>query len=551
MRKENLLLFLILSLSLALNAYGLKWGLPSRWCVDEPVAGALGMIAEKSILPKGDFFHPTFHYFLLIALFLPTLFLLKSFGYHLDIVSNAASISWIRLSIVDPDFSVMIYAIARFSSVLFAVLTVYLSYRLARECYSERAGIYSALFLSVTMGFISEAHTAKSTSCLIFMVILTVFSCVYYYERNTVKKQIIPFLLGGLSLATKYSGGVVIFPLGYYLFKIALEEPRLKKVKICCFALTAFVMGFLLGFPGILLNFHDYISAVGYYRARYVPGSSAPISLMFISGFLGYLWTLKDIFGVGLFLLVLSGIAFSLAKVRANIAVKTVLLIIIPYYIFFSLSPKTFEVKYISLIVPFLIILSSGIFDRLPRGRGFYKKAAFFALAAVWMFSFFYSMACDYIYSRGDIRYAASEWIEQNIPKGQRIVILGLSEWVVHNRLFKEYDITLLNNEIGKFNPKYNRRFSGGEQYDLSRQEAIALARELSAPHSCFVIWPVFSVPERIHFWSRQPIAYGRGIDISRQRVVKEFARKTNYFFWNPNLGGYEPQKVAIAHGVK
>ena len=47
-------LILALVAALFLSLYGLNWGLPSRWCVDEPVARALKMIAAKSIVPLDD-----------------------------------------------------------------------------------------------------------------------------------------------------------------------------------------------------------------------------------------------------------------------------------------------------------------------------------------------------------------------------------------------------------------------------------------------------------------------------------------------------------------
>ena len=544
---NKIILLSIIVVFLFLAIYGIDWGLPSRWCVDESVAEALRMISEKSIIPKADYDHPTFHHFVLITFFIPVLAFLKIIAYPLSVVKEAASFSWIYLSNVDPKFCRLVYIVARLSSAFFAALTIYLSYRIAEKCFSKRAGIFSALFLSVTMGFVSEVHTAKSTALFIFMVMLTLFSCIWYLDKKTPRKYIIPFFLGGLSLACKYSGGIVIFPLTYYLLKIADK----KKLKYSCIAIFIFLIGFFVGFPGIFAHFFNYFNSAVSYQARYMPQSIYSAPSLFISGVAGYTLLLKDIFGMPLFLLIVLGIVFFLGKTKSNDSVKILLFTLVPYLMFFSLSPRPFEVKYIILAVPIFIILSSGIIDNIFRLKIFYKRLIIFLLISTWFISLKYTIACKDIYAYTDIRYKVTDWIEGNIQKGERIVIIGLPGWVVHNRLFKDYSIFLIRRGDNDYVPANNRHFTKGKQRYLTSEEVDRVIDDLNKDHDYFVVYPVFSMRDRKDIFKRKYSIENSGIELKNQAIIKEFTHERGSLFGEPGIGGYEPKRIVITYGRK
>jgi len=549
MKHKKLLLGSILLLGFCLNVYGIWWGLPSRWCVDEPVAAVLKMLAEGSIVPANDYYHPTLHYFFMMIFILPVLMVMKLISYPLNAVAHAASVSWIYLSNTDPNFCNLIYIAARLSSVFAAVAIVYVGWLMAKKCYSEKAGLFTAAFLSVTMGFVSQAHTAKSTMLVVLLVMLSIFFCIKFYGTSGVKKYIVPFFTGGLAIAAKYSGGIILLPLGYYLFELLKGED--KRIKKAAMAFISLAIGILAGFPAIIFKFSEYISAAGYYKARYVPDSAGSSIPLFFSGLLGYLNMVKDILGLPLFILVIMGIIYSILKTRFDLPKRLILLVTVPYYLIFSFNPKLFEIKYIILIVPFLVILASGISENIFKAdkirRGVFLVTAVF----VWAGAFLYSLACCDIYARSDIRYAATEWIEKNVPSDERIVILGMPEWVVHNRLFKDRDVTFINNEGRKFDRMYNRRFVRGQQHDITEDELKNLTAQINGGADMVVVYPVFIMQDRLNVAADTVIKESHGIDLAREEVLKEFRVKGRSFFWNPNLGGYEPSKVVIAKNSK
>ncbi len=549
------ILYFSLFVTFVLSIYGLDWGLPSRWCIDEPVARAVGMMASKSLIPEGDLLHPTFHYFILILFIAPFLLFLKLTAYPLALVKSAASVSWIHLATVDPNFPQMLYLVARFSSVVFALLIILLTYKLASSCYSKKAGFFGALYLSVTMGFISEAHKSTSSIFLVFMLMLTIFSCIYYVNKKSFYRFIVPFFLGGLTVATKFNGGIVILPLAFYLFTI-LKEPdggntrNLFFVKGLFLSGLMFLAGFFAGFPGLLVNLPDYISAMDYYKTRYVPAETGNAVQLFISGILGYLVTLKDFYGILLFFLVIAGFILAIFRLRNNFALKLIFITVIPYYLAFSFIPKPFEAKYIILITPLILVISSSLIEYTGGLNKILKRSVNVFFVLIWIVSFYYTLCCDRIYTTYDLRYECTKWIEDNIPKDKKIIIAGHPEWVIHTRLFKDREILLLNTKEDNFNQAYNRLYKEGSVYQVSLNDALKVKKELSGSHDNIIIYPVFIYSDRLKIFQKVETKDDVGIDFSKQKVVKEFKKSYN-FFWNPNLGGYEPQKIVILTGDK
>ena len=199
-------------------------------------------------------------------------------------------------------------------------------------------------------------------------------------------------------------------------------------------------------------------------------------------------------------------------------------------------------------VVPFLIIVGSGAVDAAFQLKRAGKTIAVTSLIFVWCSSLIYTLACDNIYAYGDIRYEETDWIKKNIKHNERMLIIGHPELVIHNELSKYYDIIVLNDSREKFNAKYNRHYIKGKQLPLTREEARDIADSLKQGHGYFVIYPVFEVRDRIDILKTHNIVDDYGLDLSSQRTVKEFFRPSESFFWRPNLGGYEPKKIVIAH---
>lgn len=407
------------------------------------------------------------------------------------------------------------------------------------------------------MGFISEGHTAKNTTFVMFMIMLTVYFCLKYYKDNKPAKLWIPFFIGGLTGATKYNGFIVIVPLLFYFFGTLIKQDKENKSnrflsKFIIIPPVSFLSGFILGFPALLTPryFPEFLSSIGFWKRTYVPEISTSLPLLFIAGIAGYFFELKEIFGWPLFTLVIFGIFVSWVKIRNNVYAKIVLLTTVSYYLIFCFASRDFETKYIIPIVPFLIILSSGLM-KLVFGRSYYRKIAYAILAVIFIASFSYTLWCDGIYARNDIRYMSTRWIEENVNKDKRLIILDQPDWVIHNRLFQNYDILVLKNSPRGIASKNNYHFINGQQYTLTKKEIDKILYELRGKHDYYIICSVFIIRERTCPWKYEEKIYTGGIHLDhldRYRIVKEF-RNVNNCFWSYNLGGYEPDKIVILSG--
>jgi len=75
-----------------------------------------------------------------------------------------------------PDFAVNIYLYSRALSALLGALTVFLIYLIGKKIFNEKAGLLSAAFLAVTMGFAGVNHFAKTQAlrffCRAYLVVL-------------------------------------------------------------------------------------------------------------------------------------------------------------------------------------------------------------------------------------------------------------------------------------------------------------------------------------------------------------------------------------------
>jgi hypothetical protein len=160
-----------------------------------------------------------------------------------------------------------------------------------------------------------------------------------------------------------------------------------------------------------------------------------------------------------------------------------------------------------------------------------------------------YTVECGSIYAGKDIRYAATAWIRDNIGQDRRIVIPGHSEWVVHNDIFKDHDISIINNEPGGFNQKFNKRFVGGRQFLLSKEDVGRIAKTLEGEHDYYIVYPVNSVPDRFDFLKINEVANNSGIGLAGQKKVVEFSRGKYSFWWRPKIDGYEPRRIIITCG--
>lgn len=147
--------------------------------------------------------------------------------------------------------------LSRLIVVGFAVGAVYLTYRLGTVLRDRRTGRYAAALLAVTFGFVTMAHEAGEDVPMLFAFLLASYLAIRYAQTGERHLFLAGCAVGGLVIALKLTGGVIVFVLAAaYLLRVRREDgdslegyvrPRLLGTGAVLGALAI-----LVGFPSVV-----------------------------------------------------------------------------------------------------------------------------------------------------------------------------------------------------------------------------------------------------------------------------------------------------------
>jgi 4-amino-4-deoxy-L-arabinose transferase-like glycosyltransferase len=458
--KVYLILFLLIALNLFLNVYGNDWGLPSRWHSDEKVANVLHMLHERSIIDtRGYFFQPTGYHFILGAWLMPYLIFLKLTDFPFEAFKEAASVSWTYMARQFPDFATNIYVYSRTLSALLGAITVYMIFLLASKVYDRKIGIFSAAFLSVSMGFVGINHYAKYSSLVNFLIVLTLLFCIIALEKKVIGEAkryfYISTFLAGMATSVKFNAAILLMPISLtFVFSFVHFDDRGKAVLFRNLLLIMFTSGalFILGFlvltPSFLINFKDYFFMT---KTLFAESSMRTMEhnnvITFLIGYINYFIGLLTIIGVPIFILILSGMIFRFSS-RDRLSQKEIVVLsfIIAYWlIIIPISQNIYpQIKYIIAIVPFLIIFAGKAISDIFNFKKINFGLKIFLFFFIFIYSLIYTYSADLVFLKGDTRYASTKWIEENIPKRSRIEIFTQVHLICADSILDDYEIIFL-----------------------------------------------------------------------------------------------------------
>lgn len=194
----------IILIGLALRLWGIGFGLPYEYHVDEVqyVRQAASM-GSRGLEPTWWNNPPFFKYLLLaedVGLFLA--------GKVAGIYTSAADFGTRNSS--DPT---LLYLLGRTTSALFGTLTVLVSYWLGKVAYNRRVGLLAAWFVAVAFMLVRDSHYATNDIALTFFVALGVLCAVRISRTGQTRWYVLGGVALGLGFATKYTGAVIAVPL--------------------------------------------------------------------------------------------------------------------------------------------------------------------------------------------------------------------------------------------------------------------------------------------------------------------------------------------------
>jgi 4-amino-4-deoxy-L-arabinose transferase-like glycosyltransferase len=422
------LVIALIGLALLVRLVGLGWGLPyAQYHVDEQGFGKFTIRYFTGDLDPHFFEVPSLYTYLTAAVWE---------GYYLG--GKAAGTFVDHASFIKAygrDSSVFIL-LGRLLTVLFGVGTVLLVFGLGRRMYGTRAGALAAILLIFSLEHVKQSHYFIPDVAMVFFLMLGFFFVWSIYTTGKARFYILAGLCAGLAYATKYSGHFLALPLllAHFFRSYEKKEPFIRSLfspKLLG-ALAAFFGGFLIGCPYAVLD-----------KTKFLKDFRRQASRLFAQGHFGsstaeptwlfYLkYGLRENIGRVAQFLVPAGVLYALLKHRR----KDILLLSLPLTLFVIMGTmKSYATRYLLPLAPFFALLAAlfldwaldGVKAGLARLREVTLPASLVRtvqaglVLAVVLPSAWQTARYDQALTWTDTRTVAKDWIEANIPRGERI----------------------------------------------------------------------------------------------------------------------------------
>lgn len=469
------LLILILVIKFFLNLYGLSWGLPDRWNIDESVAETLRMIADLRYYSPEDLGHPTFYKYVL-GLFLGIyLAFLKITDYPLDTVQQTASISWIHLASSWPGFCFNIYLMARFLSVVFGLIGVVLVYKIGSLSFSRRAGLLAAASLSLSVGYMDVNNFAKNTSLVVLLTIISLyFSLRALYGGNFKRDILLAFFTAGLAFATKLDGGItIIFPITAFILDLLRKKDKTNnsskhsifdifRSHIIYLGFGLFLLGVFIGWPLVFINpkvalaspgSHDLLPQLAFPTLKTLLGKAIVTAKELLINLGPYL-------GLTAFI----SLFYSLFIFRQKYILFTLILTGLIAYLtlgfFLFISFEYSYTKHTILAIPLLSFFSGYGLDRLLTWNRFRKAKVLKVLGILIIFglSFLYTLNGASVFAKWDTRYQSTQWLLTDTLPEATIEHIQQMDWLYSSKVWIERTILFFNRNSKTYSGSFYNR---------------------------------------------------------------------------------------------
>ncbi len=429
---SRIILVFILIIGFFLRFIGIDWGLPSKtgairtFYVDESII----LMALSEMNPsKFDFnphhFNNGTSYFYLTGITLKVCSLLGIF-------TLSSNMDFYRHNIKSAE---MMFAIGRYMSIFFGILTIYLVYIIGKRVYNKNIGLLSAFITAIMPLHIIDSHYMYFDMPLTFFFTLTLLISLKIYENPKLKWYILAGIVSALACGTKYYGGIsLFFPLYAHIIRTLPTDKNLiftslkiskntffdKKILIF---LGSFVFSFFLTNPYLILAHKEameqIIGSVGLagfsnFSLNSIVGSNEGI----IKGNNFLFYTILMTFALGIPLTISSIAGFFLNLVKINKKISILLFAFLSYYILMSLCYTKME-NYLCPIIPILAIFSASIF--LLR-----NLILRLVMVLVLFYTLLYSFGYVDIMANKSTHLLSSRWIRENIPQESNIGVIKL-----------------------------------------------------------------------------------------------------------------------------
>jgi hypothetical protein len=448
------LFLLILILGVVTRFWGLSWGLPNTYHVDENWFGGKAIKFLQGDLNPHFFHVPTLHMYALAGMWKVYYGIEKSSG-HVRTISEFA-----ETYIQSPT---MFYLLGRALSALMGLGTILLLYLLGKRMFGARAGAIAALLLVFGLDHARISHDMLPDVPMVFFLVLGYLFIWNIAEKGRTRDYLWAGAAAGLAMTTKYGGILLFLPLFIaHVYRVREEKRPLREIILSPRLIGSgliFLAVFFLGSPYVILDFprffkdfkwqSSHLASAGHYGDAAVHSS-----LLFYLRY-GFMENI----GIISQFLVLGGLILCLFRRKK----RDLILLSYPLIQFAMVATwKARATRYLFPMAPFFVLIGAVFLDYLlgrgdrrfaPVGADRKRRIAWAAasvllIAAVIAPSAIRVAKFDAALAGPDSRTRAREWIEYNIPKGTRIALEEYGPPISRQGYTVYYNHTLSNTNM-------------------------------------------------------------------------------------------------------
>lgn len=433
-------LYLTLLLALTIRTIGIDFGFPYFYLPEEWffIPTAQRILVTGDLNPHWFGFPGSFITYLLAMLFAVILVFTSifkiSFGY-VDSPNNFLTV----FQKAALSYPLMFYLIGRLLMVLFAVITVYLVYLLCKKVFNRTIGILAALCMSIAPLHVVHSRYIRPDITTTMLVLISLYLLLKYTEQDQNQDLLIlSSLFAGFSVATKYTSGIIVFPIFVHclvmdgkvtrIFSMRYMMDFLKAKTRLSKALLYSFFGFFLFAPYVLLDWqHSLRDIMLEARSEHVGHERLP-------GIQNHIWYLTHAlrFGIGgIFFEIFAGIGLFIVLLKKEYKKYLFLIFPIMYYIAIVGFGRLRTHRWLISVLPFEAMLfgvgfySVYLYTTNRRKLQRYKRGLLFLFTGIAIYAFTLPAMKDIEYAvkltRTDTRTLLRNWIEKNLPDGSKI----------------------------------------------------------------------------------------------------------------------------------
>ncbi len=424
----RLIVVVLMVLGFVLRVWGIKYGLPYLYHPDEPLLqNALTMVKTNDLNPHFFGYGSLFFYINAVVYWL---------YYHLgrmaglfSSVTDIPDIQMIGMGVGRAFMPTQVIA-GRLVSVFLGTLCIPVTYWLGTRLSGRRVGLLAAVLVTISAPLVIHSQFITPNILTTLLVLLTLAVCVWSTPERPYLSSILIGLGFGLAVASKYNAALLVIPVGVTYF-LHYGWRMFKRPDLYIIPAMA-GLTFLAVTPYALLDFtrfwSDTVFHLEYYRVASHPGMEGNT----VNFYLTYLLNQE---GLIVFLSIVPVIGYIRTRNRIGLILAS---FAIPYILYIS----TLEIRNdrtILITLPILLIMAADVLDsawqRILKSDSLrFRQWALASLIAFVILSTAYLLYkttdANIKKTMPDSREYARQWIETNIPDGNRIAVESYSPFI-------------------------------------------------------------------------------------------------------------------------